>query len=100
GLGLSGDTVQVDLGNGDGAFRPPIITGPLNHVNQGPSAGIFDFGFAVADLNGDGKLDVVLAETDGSVGVLRGKGDGTFEPLVTSGGERDPDHSSLGFAAG
>lgn len=45
--------------------------------------------FAVADVNGDGHLDLVVAYwNEGSVGVLLGKGDGTFQPVVkyNSGG--------------
>ena len=46
---------------------------------------------AVADLNGDGKLDVVAANwcvsykncTSSNVGVLLNKGDGTFKPVAT-----------------
>jgi hypothetical protein len=38
---------------------------------------------AVADLNGDGKLDLVLAENaNDAVAVLLGNGDGTFQPQV------------------
>src|SRR5438132_6380634 len=52
---------------------------------------------AVADVNGDGKLDLLVANFctatpcggDGTVGVLLGNGDGTFQPAVTydSGGQ-------------
>jgi hypothetical protein len=38
---------------------------------------------AVGDFNGDGKLDLVVANLDGTVSVLLGKGDGTFLPAVT-----------------
>jgi hypothetical protein len=58
--------VYIQLGNGDGTFQAPTsaITG------SGP--------LAVADLNGDGKLDLFL-QGDPSVGqVYLGNGDGTF----------------------
>src|SRR5690348_8875214 len=54
-------------------------------------------GAVIADLNGDGKLDVAVADwcvnntvpcPNGAVGVLLGNGDGTLRPAVTysSGG--------------
>jgi hypothetical protein len=40
-------------------------------------------GLSVADLDGDGHLDVVTANVNAhTVGVLRGNGDGTFQPVV------------------
>jgi hypothetical protein len=53
------------------------------------SGGVFARSIAVADLNRDGKLDVVVANGDSNtVGVLLGNGDGTLRPAVTypSGG--------------
>jgi hypothetical protein len=38
---------------------------------------------AVADLNGDGKLDLAVANADSNnISVLMGNGDGTFQPAV------------------
>ena len=77
--------VSVLLGNGDGTFRAATTYG---------SGGAFAISVAVADLNGDGKPDIVVANCaltaynycwNGSsgVGVLLGNGDGTFQPVVT-----------------
>src|SRR5262249_43179471 len=60
------------------------------------SGGLYGDSVAVADLNGDGKLDVLVANycaksgcTGGGVGVLLGNGDATFQPAQTyaSGGK-------------
>jgi hypothetical protein len=75
-------TVSVLLGNGDGTFQPAVSYS---------SGGSFTFSLAVGDVNGDGKLDLVVANAgsdSNTVGVLLGRGDGTFATAVTydSGG--------------
>jgi len=72
--------VAVALGNGDGTFQSPVSYG------AGATA---PFGVAIADVNGDGHMDLLVANwwvgwpnTEGSVGVLLGNGDGTFQPAV------------------
>jgi hypothetical protein len=78
-------TVGVLLGNGDGTFRPVLTSAPGGSL---PGA------IAIADVNGDGKPDVIVAycngcaSTRGGVAVLLGNGDGTFQPPTTydSGG--------------
>jgi Bacterial Ig-like domain (group 3)/FG-GAP-like repeat len=82
----SGGAVNVLLGNGDGTFQSALS------YNSG---GLYALGLAVADVNGDGKADVMVANecadsncSNGVVSVLLGNGDGTFQSAVNynSGG--------------
>lgn len=69
------DIVDVLLGNGDGTFQTATSY----------SVGGFPESVVAADVNGDGIVDLSSADSfgtvdfDGSVSVLLGKGDGTFE---------------------
>ncbi len=74
------------LGNGDGTFQSAV-----NYNSGGENA----LSIAVADVNGDGKPDLLVANecvdsscANGSVSVLLGNGDGTFQAAVNynSGG--------------
>ena len=56
------------LGNGDGTFKAPS----LDVFGSGSRA------FAIADINHDGKPDILVAKTNGTVGIFQGNGDGTF----------------------
>ena len=82
----SNGSASVLLGNGDGTFQTPVIYS---------SGGLYTFSLVVADANGDGKPDLLIGNmcadgtcSNGSVGVLLGNGDGTFQTAVTysSGG--------------
>jgi hypothetical protein len=79
--------VSILLGNGDGTFKAAVTYG---------TGGISAFNVVVADMNGDTKADLVVANrctllncpSGGTVGVLLGNGDGTFQAAasyVTSG---------------
>lgn len=85
-------SVGVLLGKGDGTFK-----GAVTYASGGAGAG----SIAVADVNGDGRPDIVVANScpigctaysDGVVGVLLGNGDGTFQAVVG--------HDSGGVQAG
>jgi hypothetical protein len=70
-------TVGVLLGNGDGTFQTAVTYGS---GGQGANS------VAVADVNEDGKPDLLVANSgSGTVGVLLGNGDGTFQTVVTYG---------------
>jgi hypothetical protein len=71
--------VSVLLGNGDGTFRA---------AKAYQSGGDGTYSIAVIDLNGDGKLDVVVSNicnpdcTSSLIGVFLGNGDGTLRAVV------------------
>jgi YD repeat-containing protein len=72
--GETGNNVAVLFGNGDGTFQLP----------QTLEVGSGTRGSALADVNGDGKLDIITANTySDDVSVLLGNGDGTFQPQLT-----------------
>jgi hypothetical protein len=74
-LAIAGGGVNVLLGQGDGTFLPA-----LNFpVGYNPRS------VAVGDFNGDGKQDLAVANStypNGTVSVLLGQGDGTFQSAV------------------
>ncbi|MBZ5704867.1 MAG: FG-GAP-like repeat-containing protein [Acidobacteriia bacterium] len=64
------NTADIFLNKGNGKFQPPVSFA----TRLGPSS------IAVADLNGDGKLDLMVAGS--AISVLLGNGDGTFQSAV------------------
>jgi hypothetical protein len=83
---LGANTVSVFLGKPDGTFGPKVDY----------PTGLQPFAVATGDFNGDGNLDIVVTNEDctpiphissfqcgpGSVSILLGNGDGTFQPQV------------------
>lgn len=77
----TGGGVSVLLGNGDGTFQPATI-----YYSGGQGAD----SVSIADLNGDGHPDLIVANccqitgtNPGTLGILLGNGDGTFQPAVS-----------------
>ena len=80
-LNQSTNSVVVYLGNGDGTFQAPKTTTIANPPQLTGA-------LVVADFNKDGKADVAVTASaaqsgTGSILVLIGKGDGTFQSPVT-----------------
>jgi len=95
-----GSSLTVLMGDGDGTFQPAktYSTGGVNAASV-----------AVGDVTGDGKLDIVTANegsvgdpysgvlpVPGSVSVLMGNGDGTFQPAITFNLAGEPFSLALG----
>lgn len=71
--GPAGPAVEVLLGNGDGSFQP-------NHEIL--SVGQIPLSVAAGDFDHNGALDLVTANSNGTVSVLLGNGGGSFRPRV------------------
>ena len=91
--------IEVRMGHGDGTFA---LSGPIYDTKLRSNAVFLRDAeeFEVADMNGDGKADIVVAGGR-NLSVLRGNGDGTFQApilfaLVSSNSTDAVDSLALG----
>ena len=93
------NTISVLLNNGDGTFQPEQIY----------PVGPYPIQIAAADLNNDGKVDLITANIGGdpygltpgaprgnTISILYGNGDGTFQPQQTIAVGNSPYWVSVG----
>jgi hypothetical protein len=87
-VGVDGNAISIDvlLNAGNGTFLPLVnYPGPSTHDSFG--------GFAVGDMNGDNKVDVVAQNesecTNNCIVMFLGNGDGTIQPGTSFGIRQD-----------
>lgn len=85
------DTVSILLGNGDGTFQARNIIAVANSP----------FSLALGDFNQDGNVDIVTSNYSffvqpGTVSILLGNGDGTFQAPVNYPAGKHPYYVSVG----
>jgi hypothetical protein len=89
-----GADVSVLLGNGDGTYQ----------ARTDIEIGVKPYDLIVADVNGDGNPDILTADQSvgyqGSVSVLLGNGNGTFQAPLTTSVPDLPDSVALGDVNG
>ena len=80
-------SVSVLLGNGDGTFQARVDYGAGDWTNS----------LATGDLNGDGYLDLAVANgASDTFSIYLGNGDGTFQPGVDYGGISSSTYMAIG----
>lgn len=87
---IHGTTVSVFFNHGSGTFGPA-------HNTALPNTSAIPVQMLAADLNKDGKIDLVIAQqSPNEILVLLGNGDGTFRPPITLSLVNTPDAIALG----
>jgi hypothetical protein len=87
--------VEVRPGHGDGTFGAPAV-----YDNNRAPGGDHVTHIHTVDFDGDGKVDLVVEDTNPGLDVLLGNGNGTFQPPVRYNGDypADADFNGDGIA--
>jgi hypothetical protein len=90
--GCLNNTLAVVTGKGTGKFNKPV------YYSTGTTAQAYEV--FLADVTGNGKLDIVTSNADGTISVLLNKGKGIFGPatLITSVAALNPHPNSIAVA--
>ena len=82
------DTISILLGNGDGTFAAAGVN---------PATGSIPVSIATGDFNGDGKLDLAVANYGSdAVTILLGQGDGSFTAAASPATGSEPTSLAVG----
>jgi hypothetical protein len=76
--GCPNNEVAVLAGLGTGKFKAPVY--------YSTGATVQSYSVTLADFNGDGKLDIVVSNADGSISVLLNKGKGVYGAAIVTAG--------------
>lgn len=87
---IHGTTVSIFFNHGSGTFGPA-------HNTALPSSSAVPIEVLAADVNNDGKIDLVIAQQNpNEILVLLGNGDGTFRPAIMHSLVNTPEAIALG----
>src|SRR5271170_7498642 len=79
GSGIAPGSLTVYVNNGDGTFPAGVVYFPATEATDKTTVSIGPLALTIADVNGDGKNDVVSSNNyGGDLTVLLGNGDGTL----------------------
>ncbi len=97
--GLQGEQDHLFHNNGDGTFTDVSVKAGVSD-----SPGYYGFAAAFADIDNDGRLDLIVANDSTPNYLYRNKGDGTFEDISYPSGfalsENGREQASMGLATG
>ena len=97
GIGTLGLNLVDNSSIRDSAGNPLRVSGAPTYGNvQTFQTGSFTNGVSIADLNADGKADLIATnQGSGNISVLMGNGDGTFLPQLTYAAGSNPYSTSV-----